>query len=429
MSEERKYWDFGMETMPLDKLRELQLQRLQDLVSRAYANSKFYKRKFDEVEVKLEDINTLDDLKKLPLIKSEEFRGIPWSEKLAVPQDKVKHISSTSGTTAIPQVLPYTRHEFEIRCTEDARVRWTLGVRPSDIVQQLGITSGADCCRMGYQILGASLLYGIAGRGVLDDEIRIAQIAGVTVLEHMPSLVLKYFERAKELGIDIKKSPLRLIVGIGEGFAEARRRKIEEEYGVSFMSFYGQMELSTIGIECEAKQGLHIIGDNCLVEIVDPETGETLAPGEEGEIVTTCLWSEATPYIRYRSGDVSSITYEPCSCGRTHPRLSMVRGRIIDAITIRDKKLFPVDVEEVVASIPELGNEYQIILDKPREQDILQVKAEYRPEVKNVARLKEKTVNALNQALGVESRVELVPQGTMPRVMFKAQRVITTYPK
>lgn len=429
MRDERKYWNSEIETMPLDKLRRLQDDKLQTIVAHAYAKTAFYKKKFDEVGVKPEDIKSVDDLKRLPLIKSaEDFRQAPLADRLAVPWSEVKYMETSSGTTTLPLPIFWTRNEWEGPfMNAEARARWMMGVRPDDVVQVL---TGFECCKRGHERVGAMVLSMSAGRGVLDKQIRLAQIAGVTVIEYLPSLVLNYVERAAELGIDIKQTKLRLVTSVGESWAEAFKKRIEREYGISFMQLYGSVEGGIPAAECEAREGMHIFSDCCIVEIIDPDTGKNLGPNEEGEIVITNLWTFASPLIRYRTGDIASLLPdEPCPCGRTLPKMSMVRGRIPMIVKIKGKKILPIDVEEIVAASSELGNEYQIIVDKPGELERLKVKVEYRPEVKGLDSLKKQVEGAINQGLGVESEVELVPMGTIGRTLFKAQRIVNTYEK
>jgi phenylacetate-CoA ligase len=267
-----------------------------------------------------------------------------------------------------------------------------------------------------------------AGRGNLDNQIRVGQMVGVTVIEQLPSLALKYFERAKELGIDIKQLGLRQVIALGESWSEAYKKRVESEYGVQFRAIYGSVDAGLVSAECEAREGMHTFLDLCSVEVIDPETEEVLNPGEEGELVITLLWNEATPIIRYRTGDMASLLpYEPCPCGRTHPRMSAVKGRLAHSIKVKGKRVFPIDVEEVMVGTPGLGEDYQIIVDKPGELDKLKVKVEYKPEVGDPMVLKKRVEEALKRNLAIESEVELVPLGTLGRPLFKAQRLVTTY--
>ena len=430
MIEERKYWDPELETMPLEKLKKLQEEKLQATVTHAYNNTKFYRRKFDQAGVKPADINVLDDLQKLPLIESaEEFRKASFLDRLAVPLGQVRSVTSSSGTTGVPDIIPFTKSDWESLIYQaEPRIRWTHGIRPTDVVQVL---TNFRCCERAPETLGAMVIRADAGRGNLDNQIRVAQAMGVTVIEHLPSLVLRYFERAKELGFDIRQSKIRLISGVGESWAEAFKKRIEAEYGIPFRTAYGCIELAAAGVagvECEAGNGMHISSDCIIVEVIDPETLRPLGFGEEGELVVTPLVNEAMPVIRLRTGDVASLLpYKPCPCGRTHPKMSVVKGRLAHIVKVKGKKILPIDVEEVVASIPSLGNEYQIILDKPGELERLKVKVEAKAEVKDIKALQKQVEEALVQSLGVDTEVELVPIGILSRSLFKAERLITSY--
>ena len=428
MAEERKYWDEGIETMPVDGLRKLQEERLQALVARAYEKTALYRRKFDEAGVKPQDIKTIDDLKKLPLTEYlKDFCQTPLSEKMVVPLEEVKVYASTSGTlSGFTQPIPFTRNDFEKFLDGEGRVRWTMGIRPSDVIQLL---HGFHCCPIGiYNRLGATLVLGHSGRGNMDYQLGLIPAMGVTVLEHLPSLVLRYFERASEIGIDIRQTRLRLVFGVGEGWAESYKKKVVAQYGVPFRTCYGAAETPYGAVECEFGGGMHIFGDYSIVEIIDPETGKPLGPGEEGEVVVTYIGGETVPFIRYRMGDVARLLpYEPCPCGRTHPKLSMVKGRVAHITKVAGKRIMPIDVEEVVAATLGLGDEYQIVVDKPGELDKLKLKVEYRPEVGDLGALRNQVEEALYRALGIESEVELVEMGSIGRALFKVQRLITTY--
>jgi phenylacetate-CoA ligase len=429
MAQERKYWDEKIETMSLEELKKFQEERLKETVERAYRQTALYRRKFDQAGVKPEDIKTLEDLPKLPFTEYlEDFcsppSGPPLQDKLAVPMSDIKWVHSTSGTVSgFSQPRPFTGREVEEFLDFEARARWTLGVRPNDVAQ---ILTGFDCCYRGYVHLGANVFAMSAGRGNMDFQIRLAQMMGATVIEHLPSIMLTYLDRAKELGIDLKQSGLRMISGVGEGWAEAYKAKIEAEYGIPFRTMYGSVEGGGVSAQCEAGDGMHLFADYCIVEIIDPESKKVLPIGEEGEVVTTLLrGNDAMPLIRYRMGDVAKLLpYKPCSCGRTHPKLSMVKGRVGDYITVKGKKLLPIDVEEIVASIPGLGYQYQIILQKPGEQERLKVQVEHSVSPDKVAPLEKRLKEALTEQLGVPSEVELLPLGSVPRKLFKAMRII-----
>jgi len=277
--------------------------------------------------------------------------------------------------------------------------------------------------------MGATCLLLSAGRGFVDKQISLTQTAGVTIIEHMPSLMINYFERAKELGFDVAKSKLRLVSGVGEAWAETYKKKMETKYGIPFTTLWGSVELGVAAAQCEKRCGMHIFSDLIYLEILDPETGTPLPDGEEGEIVVTALlMNEAFPLIRYKVGDVSQIyPYEPCACGRTHPRMAPVKGRISQIVKIAGKKVMPLDIEEVMASTEGLAENYQIVIDKPGELDRLKVKMEYQSGIKDMNALRSRVEEVIHQNLGVESEVDLLERGSIVSDTYKAQRIIKTY--
>lgn len=427
---QKKYWDPEIETMSSDALRKLQLSRLQEVVSRAYEKSNLYRQRFDTAGVKPTDINRLDDIKKLPLLEDAEFRATPLQDRLTVPISQIPVICSSGGTTGIPSPLPRTQRDWENNCiARQARARWTAGFRPGDIAQE---RTNYECTGAANKLIGVQRLTLCAGRGFLDNQIRLAQLLGVTIIVDVPSFALRYLDRARELGIDIKQTKIRAIWPGSETWVESYKKRLEARYGVTFLpGFYGASDTGGIEAnECEYYNGYHIFADHVLFEIIDPETGDVLEDGQEGELVVTTLTLEALPLIRWRAGDITSILpYEPCPCGRTLPKMARVRGRIAQSALVKGKRIFPIDVEEVIFTTPGLGEEYQIIVDTPGEQDRLRVKAEYAPEVTNLKGVKEQVEEALTQALGVSTEVELVPGRSLEHAFFKAQRIITTYPK
>jgi phenylacetate-CoA ligase len=333
---------------------------------------------------------------------------------------------STSGSVGAVVPIPFSKKDMESFIKDgEARGRWTMGVRPWDTVQVL---TRFDCCFLGYKELGVSIVLLSAGRYTIDHQIRLTRESGVTVIEHMPSLLLLYFERMEQMGIDIKDTKLRMISGVGEGWAESYKKKIEEKYGIPFMTLYGAVETAPfLAAECEARKGMHINADLGILEVVDPETGKLLSEGEEGELVFTMFQREAMPLIRYRIGDVGSILpYEPCACGRTMPKMSYVKGRVSQIIKIGGKNILPIDVEEVVAEFEGLENEFRIICQKP-EMKTLRLKIEHKSEVKDLSALREKVEETLFRKLGINAEVDLVPKGTLERVTFKAQRIEKLY--
>ncbi len=425
--ENRKFWNEEVEALPLEELQKLQKERLQKAIEWAYEKTNFYHRLFENADIKPSDISTIDDLSKIPFTTDIEVAvDIPLKDRVAVSDEEIHMYHSTSGTVGAVVPIPFTQKDEEAFLKEgEARARWTMGVRPSDVVQVL---TRFDCCFLGYRELGAASVLMSAGRYNTDHQIGLTKEAGVTVIEHMPSFLLSYFERMEELGIKVKETKLRMASGVGEGWAESYKKKVERRFGIPFMTLYGAVEISPFfAAECEARNGMHINSDQGILEIVDPETGLPLPEGEEGEIVVTMFQREAMPLIRYRVGDVGSIMpYEPCSCGRTSPRISYVKGRVSQRISIGGKKILPIDVEEIVAGFDDLENEFRIICEKP-EMDILKLRVEHRDGVKGLTSLKGKIEEALFNELGLNAEVDMVSRGSLDRVTFKAQRVERLY--
>lgn len=425
--EERNFWNEGMETLSIEKLRQLQLERLQTAVEWAYSRTKFYRQLFDHAGVRPTDISSLEDIQQFPFTTDIEVAtDIPLEDRLAVPEQEIKMYHSTSGTVGAVVPIPFTKKDQELFFNQcECLARWTMGVRPNDVVQVL---TRFDCCALGYKELGVSLVLLSAGRYNQDHQIALTKSSGVTVLEHMPSLALQYFERMEELGIRVRDTKLRMISGVGEGWADSLKKKVEEKYGIPFMTLYGAVEVAPfVAAECETREGMHINAPLGLLEVIDPDTGERLPEGEEGEIVITLLQREAMPLIRYRVGDIASlIPYAPCSCGRSLPKISYVKGRVSQIIRIAGEKILPIDIEEIVAKIEGLETEFRIILEKP-EMNVLKLRLENKPEVKNLVALRDKIEGAVYQELKTRTEVDLVPKGTLERVTFKAQRIERLY--
>jgi len=425
--ENRRFWNEETEAMPLEKLQKLQKERLQKAIEWAYGKTVYYHDLFDRAGLKPEDISSPGDLVKIPFTSDIEVAGdVPLNHRIAVPAEKIRMYHSTSGTVGAVVPIPFTQTDEETFLKEgEARARWTMGVRPSDTVQVL---TRFDCCELGYRELRSASVLMSAGRYNTDHQICLTKEAGVTIIEHMPSFLLSYFERMEELGIKVRETKLRMASGVGEGWAESYKRRVERRFGIPFMTLYGAVEISPFfAAECEARSGMHINADQGVLEVVDPETGLPLPEGEEGEIVVTMFQREAMPLIRYRVGDLGRIMpYEPCPCGRTSPKISYVKGRVSQRISIGGKKILPIDVEEVVAGFDDLENEFRIICEKP-EMDILKLRVEHKDDVEGLKSLKGRIEEALFDKLGLNAEVDMVPKGSLDRVAFKAQRVEILY--
>ena len=420
MLKETEYWEKEIETLPIEELRKGQEERLRALVKRAYENTVFYRRKFDEAKVKPEDIKTLEDLQKLPLTHYiEDFVATPLEEKLAVGRESITQIMTTSGTiSGFTQPIMMTEHDEEEMSNIFIRTIRMVGVRADDIVQLL---FPYDLMVPMLSKLVSVVIPWAAGRGILDNQIKLAKLLKSTVVFVPPSYMVQFVNRASELGIDLKnETALRLALVAGEPLALPVRRRIEEESGISFGDLYGATETPVIGGECMQRDGLHIWADHHLIEIIDPETLEVLGTGEEGELVLTPLTKEAMPLIRYRTGDITKLLTEGvCPCGRTHPKIALVKGRVDHIIKVQGVRLLPIDVEDFVFSMPGLSNQYQIVVDKKGELDFLKLKIEHAPGVSDIKTLEREAKLAFERKTSLKCEIELVPPGTLPKLNSK----------
>lgn len=365
---ERKYWNEELETMPRSVLEQHQLKDLQEIVGFAYRNAPYYKRSFDAAGLKPEDIRTLSDIQKFPFIDKTTQRdtqgvGSFLGELCAVPEEEVIFISTSSGSTGVPTMSPFTKTDFDEFQDTESRWFWQAGMRPKDrYVHALNFSlyvGGPDV--IGAQNLGALCIWG----GTLPSErlLYVLQTYQPTVIWTSPSYAWQLGEKALKSGIDPKKDlSIRTIIVAGElgGSISATRKAIEDLWGAEVYDFYGLSDIfGACAAMCEVKDGLHIAENHILVETVDIHTGEVLQPGEVGELVFTTLRKHARPLIRFRTGDIGRIDYTPCPCGRTHGRIH-INGRKDDMFIVSAVNVFPSDIEAVVRDIKGITGEYLI---------------------------------------------------------------------
>jgi len=426
--EQKKYWDPEIETAPREKIRQIQLEKIKKLVDRVYKDTNFYKRRLDAAGIKPEDIQTLEDFQKIPPTRYlEDFVATPVGEKVAVPMEKVVNIISTSGTlSGSPQPVMISDADIEVWTDSFARFAVMYGIKKGDIFQML---FPFPAIWRGFTRAGATLVPFTAQTFLMDNAIKLMNNVRPSGILAAPALFLMMDRRAAELGIDMKKIGIRTVILGGESWSNTYREKMEREWGAKFYDVYGLVEIGHPFGECFEQSGMHCWEDLFFTEIVDPETEKVLGPGEPGEIILTSLWRDAMPLLRYRTGDVAQwLEDKPCGCGRTLAKISRIKGRTGHMVKAGGAKIFPVDVEEVIQKFPELTGEYQIVLTKPGIQDMLEVKAEYRPEVTELETLKKKLADGLEEATKVKSKVETVPYGTLaPAGGWKAQRIVKTY--
>ncbi|MBQ4487853.1 MAG: phenylacetate--CoA ligase [Ruminobacter sp.] len=368
VQEERKYWNEEIETMPRPELEKLQLERLKEIVKFSYENSPYYKRTFDAAGVSPDDIHELSDLAKFPFINKQTERetqgvGSFLGELCCVPEEEVIFISSSSGSTGVPTISPFTKEDFDEFQDTESRWFWQVGMRPKDrYIHALNFSlyvGGPDV--IGAQNLGALCIWG----GTLPSErlLFVLKTYQPTIIWTSPSYAWYLGETAKKNGIDPKKDlAIKTIIVAGEmgGSIETTRKAIEDLWGAKVYDFYGLSDIyGACAAMCDAKDGLHIAEDQIYVETVDLHTGKVIPNGQVGELVYTTLRKKARPMIRFRTGDIGRIDQTKCSCGRTHGRIHIL-GRKDDMFIVSAVNVFPSDIEAVIRGIKGITGEYLV---------------------------------------------------------------------
>lgn len=426
-------WDEEFETLPREALEALQLKRLKTLVERIYTAVPYYRRKMKEARVKPADIRTLEDMGKLPFTTKEDLRiNYPFG-LFAVPFERVVRIHASSGTTGKPTVVGYTKRDIESWAELMARTLSCGGAHRGDVVHNAygyGLFTGGLGAHYGAERIGAAVIP-ISG-GNSKRQIMIMQDFGSTVLMCTPSYALNLADIMKEMNVE--PSSLKLRVGLfgAEPWSENMRGEIEKKLGLKAIDIFGLSEVMGPGVasECiEEQRGLHVFEDFFVPEIINPETGEPLPPGESGELVFTTLTKEAFPVIRYRTKDISRLITTPCSCGRTFHRMQRITGRTDDMLIIRGVNVFPSQIEHVLMSIEGVEPHYQIIVERDGALDIMEVQVEVREdifsdEVKVLERLAKRIEREIKDLLGISCKIKLVEPRTIQRSEGKAKRVI-----
>lgn len=420
-----------IEALEREKLKELQLERLKKIVKYAYNNVPFYRKLFDEKGLKPEDIKTLKDIREIPFTTKDDLREAYPYGMFAVPLKKVVRIHASSGTTGKPTVVGYTKKDIETWAELVARIAFMAGVREEDVAQiafSYGLFTGAFGLHYGLEKIGATVVP--ISSGNTERQIMIMKDFGSTVLVSTPSYALYMAEVAEEIGV--KKGDLRLRLGLfgAEGATLEMKKEIERRFGIMATENYGLSEIIGPGVsgECHVRDGLHIAEDHFLVEIINPDTGETLDFGEKGELVITTLTKEAMPLLRYRTRDITSLNPEPCRCGRTLMRMSPVQGRTDDMLIIRGVNVYPSQIESVLMGIKGIGPHYEIVVTKKGYLDELTVNVELADtdmleKHQLLEKLKEEVRLKLKSVLQIDVNVRLVEPKSLARFEGKAKRV------
>jgi phenylacetate-CoA ligase len=381
-----------------------------------------------------DDIQSLADLTKLPFTSKLDFRDNYPFGLMAVSMEQVVRIHSSSGTTGKPIIAPYTQHDIDIWAEVMARTLTSAGTTENDVLQNAygyGLFTGGLGFHHGAELLGATVIP--TSTGNTKRQILMIQDLGTTVITCTPSYAITLHEAAREMGVDLRDSTLRLGIHGAEPWSEKMRADIEDRLGIIAINVYGLTEVigPGVSVECPYKCGMHIWEDHFLAEVINPETGEQLPYGEEGELVITTLTKEAQPVIRFRTRDIISLNPEPCECGRTMVRMSRLTGRSDDMLIVRGVNVFPSQIESVLLEVEGVEPHYLIIVDRQHafKTDELEIWVEvsdevFSDEMGKMENLEKRLRSEMDSVLGIAARIKLVEPRTIARAEGKAKRVV-----
>ncbi len=420
------------ETLSRAEIEEIQLARLKATVQQNWDKVPAYRKKMEDAGVKPEDIQTLKDLAKLPFVTKQDLRDNYPFGLFAVPKDELVRVHASSGTTGKPTVVGYTKRDLEMWSECVSRIACMGGATEKDMAQicfGYGMFTGALGLHYGLENIGATIVPSSTGNS--EKQIMYMQDFETTLLVATPSYALRLAEVAMEMGVDPKKD-LKVKIGLvgSELLTEAMRAEMHKLWGDDMLvtSNYGMSELMGPGVsgECEYMDGMHINEDYFIPEIIDPNTGEVLPPGEKGELVISCIYKEGLPLIRYRTKDITRLIYEPCKCGRTTCRMENLDGRSDDMLKIRGVNVFPSQIEEVILSVEEIGPHYEIIVTRENHADKLEIRVELLKATdvyKELEAIQKKIKSKLRVILGLDAKITLESPNTLQRFEGKAKRV------
>ena len=426
-----RYYQPEIETAPREKIVALQNERLAATVRRVYENVPFYRSKMEQAGVTPDDIKTIDDLHKLPFSYKQDLRDTYTYGLFAVPMKDVVRLHASSGTTGKQIVVGYTRHDLDVWDECVARALTAAGCTDEDVVHVsygYGLFTGGLGADGGARRLGATTVP--VSSGNTQRQVTILKDFGSTILCCTPSYALHIAEVLYASGYT--KDDIKLKAGVfgAEPWTNEMRRKIEEMLGLTAYDIYGLTEIIGPGVafECKEQTGMHVNEDHFIVEVIDPDTGEVLPEGTQGELVFTCITKEAFPILRYRTRDIGVITRGKCSCGRTLVKMTKPRGRTDDMLIIRGVNVFPSQIETVLLEKGYTAN-YQIVVDRANNFDSIEVQVEISNEifsdtVRGLAERAKELAAALKTLLGVSAKVTLLEPNSIPRSEGKAVRVI-----
>ncbi|MGP8321272.1 MAG: phenylacetate--CoA ligase family protein [Methanosarcinaceae archaeon] len=426
-----EYWQTKYETMDHGELKKLQLRRLKKTVANVFKNVPFYTGKFKQQGIVPSDIRSLDDACLLPSTVKQDLRNSYPFGLFAVPTNDIVRIHASSGTSGKPTVVGYTAQDINTWSDIMARDLMMVGVRSYDVLQNAvnyGLFTGGLGVHYGAEKLGVMTIPSGTGNTIKQLEMMIDY--GVTALHCTPSYALYLAETAEQMDI-LDKLSLNIGCFGAEPWSSNTRKELEKVLNIKAYDSYGLSEMFGPGVafECKEQDGLHIWSDHFLVEVQDSD-GEQVAEGEKGELVLTSLTKEALPLIRYHTGDITRLLESECACGRTTQRISRVLGRADNMLIVRGINVFPSQIEDVIAKIPEITGHFQVLLDRNRHRmDEITVRVElekntFTGELKDLAAVREHVKNELKAVLNIRTNVDLAEKGTIPRTAGKAQKIV-----
>lgn len=426
-----EYFNPEIECADRETLRAIQSERLKNIVKKCYENVPLYKNRFDEMGLKPEDIQSIDDITKLPFTYKTDLRDTYPFGMIAVPREELQRVHASSGTTGKQTVVAYTKNDLDVWATCAARSIVGIGGKKSDFVHVsygYGLFTGGLGLHYGAEKLGATAIPVSSGNTAR--QVQILQDYESDILCCTPSYAMFIGETIRDQEIDPKSLKVRAGIFGAEPWTEEMRREIEKLLAIKAYDIYGLSEIAGPGVACECTEqsGMHVNEDYFYPEIIDPDTGEQLPDGEFGELVFTCIGKEALPLIRYRTRDICSLTREKCKCGRTLVRMGKPRGRTDDMLIIRGINVFPSQIESVLLDLG-MDPNYQIVVDRQNNLDTMEVQVEmnenmFSDTIRDLEKIKKKIANALQSTLNIAARITLLEPKSIQRSEGKAKRVI-----
>ncbi len=419
-----------------DQIEATQLTRLRNVVARVYRNCEFYRKRLDEAGVTPDSIRSLDDLERIPFTTKDDLRSQYPLGLVIVPRKDLVRMHCSSGTTGTPVAIAHTQNDLNTWADLMARCMHMVGVRADDVFQNMsgyGLFTGGLGIHAGAERLGCMTIP--AGAGNTARQIKLMMDFKTTVAHILPSYAIILGERLREMGVDPATVPLRIACVGAEPYTDAFRRRIEALFDMKVYNSYGLSEMNgpSVGFECQAQNGLHVWEDAYIMEVVDPQTGKRVKPGEVGELVMTTLVRESMPILRYRTRDLTRLIPGECACGRLHARMDRILGRSDDMFICKGVNIYPQQIEAVLMRFKEVGRNYLIILDNDNVGDVLRVQVEVREEsfvedMRQLRDLQSRIAHDLKDEILLTPRVELVESNSLPvsegkAVRFRDQRV------